>query len=176
MTLGAKRNKKKFEDLPPHVQKTGLRVIGLVCLLGWLLLIGCGVYAWDDMRFARESVEDTAEVIGMEEDRSYDSDTGHSVTYSPTFRFKTEDGRSHTVTPWYQSSEWGFSVGQQITIRYRPGKPEKAIPYGYGDQWLGVPLFVWIPLAIGGFCAFFGTLGSWDLRRRMRYRQTSDDA
>jgi hypothetical protein len=168
MTLGAKRYKKKFEDLPPHLQKISLRVTMIFGLLGWATLIACAVFLWDDAEFMRESVQGTAEVLSVKEDRSRHSDGRTSVTYEPTFRFEDRSGKVHTVTPWYASSEWGFSVGEQIDIRYRPSEPERAVPHGYGLQWLGLSIFVWGGSAFGAIAAFFGTAGLYSLRRRLR--------
>ena len=170
MIKAMKKQSRRVEDCPTHQQKLVLQCITFFAVAGWLLLIGYGIYAWDDARFVRESVKDTAEVLKVENRTTNSGEGSDTILYSPTFRFDTDGGQSYAVTPRYDSSRWNFAKGQQITIRYRPDKPERAIPWSHGKSttFLSAPIPELLILGIGGSFALLGTLGWINLKMKLR--------
>ncbi|MEM6853050.1 MAG: DUF3592 domain-containing protein, partial [Planctomycetota bacterium] len=125
MTLGAKP--RSFKDAPAHTQLAALKIMGGLTCVGYLVLIAAGLWYWNQQRFIQASNPAKAEVLRVDVETNH-SDGTTTRTYSPTFRFTDENGQTHTATPWYSSSDWGFGEGRTINIRYRRDRPQDAFP------------------------------------------------
>ena len=116
----------------------GFTLIGIV-----ILIIG-----WRDfrqqLRFVRQSIRTTGEVVGVHrEDRNTEDVTYHH----PTIRFTTAAGASITFTAAFgRSKPW--NDGERVPVRYHPDRPDSAEL----DTFFGI----WLTTVI---CAVLGIAG-----------------
>lgn len=97
-------------------------VVGVVVTLVGVVLLARAIV------FVSTAIPVQAEVVSVEAltERHRDSDgrTSTMRTYLPMFEFHDAEGRMHTATTNHSSSDYNYSVGQTVTIRYNPANPE----------------------------------------------------
>jgi hypothetical protein len=109
----------------------GLAVLSLVFLTVSIL-----TYA-STHRFVDSAVRAPGKVVKLVEHR----ESGSNSTYCPVFVFRDESQREHKVCSSVGTSSPSYEVGDDVTVLYRVGEPEKASLGGFLDLWLS-PL-VW---------------------------------
>jgi len=101
----------------PPKRNTRLMLMGALLLLlgfGWSLFQYYQVKVWNSA---------LAEVVSVKTVTSSSGGGSPSTTYQPTLRFKDANGKEHTVTTGYSSSQFNFEEGERIPISYDPKSP-----------------------------------------------------
>ncbi len=127
---------------------TMFRAIGYIFfVLGFGLLVGCGVLTWTTDRFIRNSERAAGVVTALQ--RSNDGSA------SPVVRFHTAEGRQILFTSKWRSRPAGYAVGDPVEVLFPPARPGDA---SIGSVWeqRGVSIILGI---IGGTFLIFGTAG-----------------
>jgi Protein of unknown function (DUF3592) len=141
-----------------------LRVFGLACLtVGPCFLfvaLGCGIRT---ELFIRHAVKVDGKVVQLTPVQG----ENQSVTYAPTFQFKSENGTLHSVTSNSGSNPAGFAVGQTIPVFYKSTNPSSAVIASFWQLWIFTFAF-----GIAGIMALGGGLGL-SLSRRRRKPQVT---
>ena len=97
--------------------------------------------------FVTNSTEVAATVTGYREIRNY-APFGlfrpeDAARYFVEAEYRSRDGgRAYTVTASRGSSERGYEIGEQISVRYSRGNPERARINTLGGLWGGTVVFV----------------------------------
>ena len=119
-------------------------VVGLATLAFGVLSIPFTI-----MGFVDRSATTEGTVVGVEINNHMEG-----ISYFPTVRFVTEDGRSIVFTS-NTSGEWKDRIGESVTVRYDPADPINAKIDSFFQLWgLSVTLLV-----LGGAFTFVGIRG-----------------
>ena len=104
--------------------KTILNIITLGLVLFGLIffVVGAVIGAVENKKKKRCTEEVAAVVIENRTVRSTSGNHGHSVTYSPVFRY-TYNGKEYETQTGYSSSPAVFSVGEKTTLFVDPDSP-----------------------------------------------------
>jgi hypothetical protein len=107
-------------------------VISLPCL------ILSGYFSMSSVGLLQHGLKTEGVVIQMVPHWSSSSKSRSSgPSYSPLFRFQSEDGKSHTVQSTLSTNPPSFSEGDVVPILYRTTEPQKAIINTFMELWLG---------------------------------------
>ena len=125
-------NAKRDANLSP--QK--IKMIGMVCLLVGLCLLGGALKLFLDTRaFLSSAKETTGVVVDLERKRDEDS-----TTYAPVFRFKDATGVEYTVTSSVSSKPAAHNVGASVPVLFDPQSPRNAKINSFRDLWFGATI------------------------------------
>jgi hypothetical protein len=97
------------------------------------------------LTFVGSAVSVPGEVVGLEREPGED-------LYSPRVRFTTVGGRQVEFVSSMYSKPPGFHVGEQVTVRYSPGRPERAEVQSFFRIWGAVIIsfFLFVMFAMAG--------------------------
>ena len=128
-------------------------VFGIVGLI--FVMIGCpflavavGFYYFVDYRTA-DWVVVSAEVTGLSQSETTDSDGVTSTVYCPYVAFTTEAGEEIEVNSNDCSSPPAFETGETVELKYNPADPREVQLKGGTLQTLSV-VFGWVFGGLGG--------------------------
>lgn len=100
------------------------KLIGPVFLvIGICLLAVGGYFVLDILSFTKNAVGAEGEVISVREHVSHKRDTG--ITYQPTIRFESADGRTHNAETRISSSTYNYDIGARVDVLYAPDDPSE---------------------------------------------------
>jgi hypothetical protein len=100
------------------VYDIGVVTVGLASL-AWSVVSGFSTAA-----FIKRTSETTGEVVRLQ--KSKGSFIYQRLDSVPVFRFRTEDGKSHTVTSKFGTFPSRFEVGDTVQVRYDTADPNNA--------------------------------------------------
>lgn len=106
--------------------------------------IGAGM-SYHQYNLERNGAQARGEVIALSE-----SCDDEGCTYTPVVRFQTPGGKPVTFESSFSSSPPSHEVGEQVTVLYPTGEPEKADIKGEGK------VFRIIFTVVGGVTIIFG--------------------
>jgi hypothetical protein len=139
-------------------------------LLSWIfgavgvgLLIGAGVAATLTVQFRARSVEASGKIVDQT-DGSRSSGGGRS--YAPVFEFIDADGQRHRVRANVSSNPPAYDVGDAVTVRYDPRRPEHARIDSFLENWFVATLLGGLGVVFAGIAAGFVVSGVAGRRRR----------
>ena len=129
-------------------------------IFGTLMLAGT-VWLWSSSQeIVSAGIRTTGEVIDLE---YRDSDEG-SGTYAPIVRFTDRDGNTRYYHSTSSSNPPAYERGEQVTLYYMPGAPERAMIDSFSDRYLG-------PIILGFMGLIFGGVGYGLLYAQIRKRR-----
>jgi hypothetical protein len=127
------------------------RFIGAIFLLGSVLLLGAGGYAYHHTKkFLENSVVAKGTVVDLAP-RSSSSSSGR--TYAPVVRFKTDRGETITAHGSLASSPPSYKRGEEVRVRYDPKNPHDISIDSFFELWF-------LPLILLGIGTVFGMVGA----------------
>ena len=127
-----------------------LKLIGAIFLLGSILLLGAGGYAYHHTKkFLANSVVAKGTVV----DLAPRSSRSGGPTYAPVVRFKTERGETITVYGSLASSPPSYKRGEEVKVRYDPKNPRDISIDSFFELWL-------LTLVLLGIGTVFGMVGA----------------
>jgi len=110
-----------------HLTNEALAIIGPI-------LIVYSVFSFFHTRFfVKHCADAEGEVIRLE--RSFSGGQAPMYDYVPVFQFTAANGQSYTVTSATGSNPPGFSVGEQVSVRYDPRNPSDARIHTFLQTW-----------------------------------------
>jgi hypothetical protein len=92
-----------------------------------------GFLSLNSYHLLKEGVPARGEVIELVGRRGSKGGT----TYAPLYEFKATDGKTYTILSSTSSNPPSHQVGDQISVLYPKGNPEKAEINAFLDLWLG---------------------------------------
>ena len=129
-------------------------VIGLFLLAGVGLMLGALIQAFKIWQFVHRSVTMTGTVTTLVLRRPDETSIltrtkrrgGVKTTYklkpmAPQVRFATADGETITFTHHTASDPPTYKIGQEVTVRYQPGRPHEAQIGSFSSLW-AMPLLL----------------------------------
>ena len=141
-----------------------LRIFRLACLTvgPCFLLIALGFGIHTEL-FIRHAAKADGIVIQLTSVQGEDQ----SVTYVPTFEFKSTNGAVHSVTSNSGSNPAGFTLGETVPVLYKTTNPANAVIASFWQLWAFTFAF-----GIGGIVALAVGLGI-SLLQNQRKLQTT---
>jgi hypothetical protein len=124
--------------------------LGLGAILSFLMALAIGLYTW---HFRQTAIQTSGQVVELRAEMD-EGDT----TYRAVFRFLDAAGKEHTVPSSMKSKPATHHVGDQVTILYPPGDPERAQIDNFWELWFttAVPAFISAAFALWFFLAMRG--------------------
>jgi hypothetical protein len=98
--------------------------VGLVASVWWVLS------TWQFELTARRAEGTVTELVKLGTPDRY------GQAYAPRFEFRTSDGEQQVVDSNIGGSPAGFSVGDRVTVLYRPDDPSHAKIDSVGQLWV----------------------------------------
>jgi hypothetical protein len=117
--------------------------------------------------FVERSSVTTGVVVSLEDHQDDDG----SVTYSPVFSFVAANGSKQTIHSYSSSNPPGYSVGEQVPVRYETRDPAHARIATYWQTWEMETSFIIASCATSLLGMFFRWRVSKRKNRKPRYQQ-----
>lgn len=134
------------------MNKSTMKNVGIVgvifAMVGFLMLLGSGLWAKSVASFVDEAASTQGEVIEMVMRRSSDS-----TTYAPKYRFVVDGQQVYTVTSSSGSNPPGYEVGEKLQVLYNPQNPSDAKINSFMGLWFGPVLVGAMGLVFSLFAA-----------------------
>ncbi len=119
-------------------------IFGGVMLVGLALLAGAAWAVVAELSFRAGAHTTQARIVEMRPSTSRGSDGRDSTVYYPVFDFALPDGQPVRAVGPIGSGTPCCEVGDIVTIRYDPARPQRAAQDSFEDSWL-------LPTVLGGF-------------------------
>jgi hypothetical protein len=132
----------------------GSAIGGIIFLLVGLGMLGFGGYSFLNTRSQLETWgHTTGEIVSFE----YRSDSEGGDLTVPVVRYRADNGREYTATPYEQHNTTvdvdGYRVGDEVEVVYNPDDPQ--------DMFLNDFMHVWfVPTLMGGLGGLFALIGA----------------
>ncbi|MFN2099529.1 DUF3592 domain-containing protein [Altererythrobacter sp. MF3-039] len=112
-------------------------------------LLGGSLWAWSSSQsYISDGIRTTGTVIDLD---YRDSDEG-SGTYAPVVEFTDREGATRIYRSSSSSNPPAYRRGEQVTLYYMPGEPERAMIDSFSDRYL-------LPLILGVLGLAFSGIG-----------------
>lgn len=119
----------------PQVYKSnskGLGIVGFIfTMLGFLMLLGGGLWAQKTFSFKNQAQVVEGEVVALVANRGSDS-----TTYAPKYSFIVV-GQQYTVISNTSSNPAAYSVGEKVSVLFDPSNPFEARIDSFMGLWFG---------------------------------------
>ena len=132
--------------------------------VGVALLIGASIAATITVQFRARSISAPGEIV--DQLGGSRSGSGRGRSYAPVFEFTDADGQRHRVRASVSSNPPAYDVGDAVTVRYDPRRPEKARLDSFLENWFVATLLGGLGIVFTGLAAGFVVTGVASRRRR----------
>ncbi len=105
----------------------------LFSLIGLGMLFGAFLLFNGTNSFLSEATRAEGTVVDLVRSRSSDS-----TTYAPVVTFMNQQGQDIEFVSSVSSNPPSYSIGEKVTVLYRPGEPQNAKIDGFFSLWFGV--------------------------------------
>jgi hypothetical protein len=100
-------------------------------VIGFVVLLGAGVSWVRTLHFAHDAIRTSGTIIEMRQGKG---EYGRIERYAPTFRFQDAEGRQHTVSSKFYSSQ-EFHSGEIVAVLYLADNPQTARIDSFWQMW-----------------------------------------
>lgn len=121
--------------MPNKSNSKGLGIVGVVfSMIGFLMLMGAGLWAQKTFSFKERAQAVEGEVVEMVANRGSDS-----TTYAPKYSFMA-NGQQYNVISSTSSNPPAYSVGEKVQVLFDPANPLDARIDSFMGLWFGPTL------------------------------------
>jgi hypothetical protein len=141
-----------------------LAIVGLISLVMSVgFQVAAAITAFNVDRFLNEAEQATGTIVALSEKHETER---NSINYAPVFTFKTEYGRTQSITSRVATNPPSFAVGDRVHVLYRRSDPAGAQIDSFWQLWFW-PVFL---AAFGSVELLVGITFLYIARRKLHKR------